>query len=66
MRSDIQPGSTFPDYELPDHENVTRKLSELQGDDPLILAAPRSGAQRRAVRSPQMRSRRAPRRSSRS
>jgi hypothetical protein len=20
MRSDIQPGATFPDYELPDHE----------------------------------------------
>jgi hypothetical protein len=27
-----------PDYELPDHENVTRRLSELQGDEPLILA----------------------------
>ena len=34
MRSDIQPGATFPDYELPDHENIPRKLSELQGDDP--------------------------------
>jgi peroxiredoxin len=41
MRSDIQPGATFPDYELPDHENVTRKLSELQGDDPLILTLAR-------------------------
>ena len=41
MRSDIQPGATFPDYELPDHESVPRKLSELQGDDPLILTLAR-------------------------
>src|SRR3954454_21619931 len=37
MRSDIAPGGTFPDYELPDHESLPRKLSEIQGDDPLIL-----------------------------
>jgi peroxiredoxin len=37
MRSDIVPGGTFPDYELPDHETNPRKLSELQGDDPLVL-----------------------------
>jgi len=41
MRSDIVPGSTFPDYELPDHENVTRRLSEIQGDDPMILTLAR-------------------------
>ena len=41
MRSDIVPGGTFPDYELPDHENRTRKLSEIQGDDPLILTLAR-------------------------
>src|SRR5690348_18234224 len=41
MRSDIAPGGTFPDYELPDHENVTRKLSEVQGDDPLVLTLAR-------------------------
>ena len=35
MRSDITPGGTFPDYELPDHTKSPRKLSELQGDDPL-------------------------------
>jgi hypothetical protein len=29
MRSDIAPGGTFPDYELPDHEDVARRLSEL-------------------------------------
>jgi peroxiredoxin len=37
MRSDIAPGGVFPDYELPDHTSTLRRLSELQGDDPLIL-----------------------------
>jgi peroxiredoxin len=41
MRSDIAPGSRFPDYELPDQDSVPRKLSELQGDDPLILTLAR-------------------------
>jgi peroxiredoxin len=41
MRPDIAPGGTFPDYELPDHTSVPRKLSELQGDDPLILTLAR-------------------------
>jgi peroxiredoxin len=41
MRSDILPGGTFPDYELPDHTDVARRLSELQGDDPLILTLAR-------------------------
>ena len=41
MRSDIVPGGTFPDYELPDHTGSLRKLSELQGDDPLILTLAR-------------------------
>src|SRR3954465_10797375 len=41
MRSDIAPGGVFPDYELPDHENTPRKLSELQRDDPLILTLAR-------------------------
>ena len=41
MRSDIVPGSTFPDYQLPDHTSTLRKLSELQGDDPLILTLAR-------------------------
>ena len=36
MRADIVPGGTFPDYELPDHENIPRRLSDLQGDDPMI------------------------------
>jgi AhpC/TSA family protein len=41
MRSDIVPGGSFPDYELPDHTGKVRKLSELQGDDPLILTLAR-------------------------
>jgi peroxiredoxin len=41
MRSDISPGGTFPDYELPDHESVPRRLIELQGDSPLILTLAR-------------------------
>ena len=41
MRPDIVPGSIFPDYELPDHTGNLRKLSDLQGDDPLILTLAR-------------------------
>ena len=41
MRSDIVPGGVFPDYELPDHTGTPRKLSEIQGDDPLILTLAR-------------------------
>ena len=37
MRADIEPGARFPDYELPDHTGKRRKLSELQGDAPMIL-----------------------------
>jgi peroxiredoxin len=41
MRPDIAPGATFPDYQLPDHTDTPRKLSELQGEDPLILTLAR-------------------------
>jgi peroxiredoxin len=41
MRSDVVPGGIFRDYELPDHTGKLRKLSELQGDDPLILTLSR-------------------------
>jgi peroxiredoxin len=41
MRAHIQPGARFPDYELPDHTGTRRTLSELQGDDPLILVLSR-------------------------
>jgi peroxiredoxin len=41
MRSDIVPGAVLPDYKLPDHTRTARKLSELQGDDPMILTLAR-------------------------
>ena len=41
MRSDIVPGGVFPDYELPNHLGELRRLSGLQGDDPLILTLAR-------------------------
>ena len=41
MRSDFVPGGALPVYELPDHTSTLRKLSELQGDDPLILTLAR-------------------------
>ena len=41
MRPDMVPGATLPDYELPDHENVPRRLSEIQGDSAMILTLAR-------------------------
>ena len=41
MRSDMVPGAIFPDYELSDHTAKHRKLSELQGQDPMVLVLSR-------------------------
>jgi len=41
MRSDIVPGALLPNYELTDHTGKRRKLSELQGPDPMILVLSR-------------------------
>ncbi len=41
MRADIVPGGVFPDYELTDHSKKRRRLSDLQGDDPMILVLAR-------------------------
>ena len=41
MRADIVPGGTFPDYELTDHNRTRRRLTELQGIDPMILVLAR-------------------------
>ena len=41
MRADIVPGAVFPDYELPDHTTKRRKLSELQGQHPMVLVLSR-------------------------
>lgn len=35
--SEIRVGMTLPDFALPDQDGVVRRLSELQGDDPLLL-----------------------------
>jgi peroxiredoxin len=36
VRKDIQPGQTFPDFELPDHLNNMRRLSDLQAEHPYL------------------------------
>ena len=41
MRSDIVPGATFPDYELPDQTGKHQKLSDLQKGDPMIVVLSR-------------------------
>ena len=43
MRADIVAGAVFPDYELTDHSGKRRKLSDLQGPDPMILVLSRGG-----------------------
>jgi peroxiredoxin len=43
MRADIVPGAIFPDYELTDHSAKRRKLSDLQGPDPMIVVLGRGG-----------------------
>ena len=43
MRSDIVPGAVLPGYELPDHTAKRRKLSELQGQHPMVLILSRGG-----------------------
>ena len=43
MRADIREGLHLPDYELPDHSGDLRKLSELQGSNPLVLHLSRGG-----------------------
>jgi peroxiredoxin len=43
MRSYITQGAVFPDYELSDHTGKHRKLSELQGQDPMVVVLGRGG-----------------------
>ena len=37
MLKDLSPGDVFPDVELPDESGTLHRLSELQGDDVLVL-----------------------------
>ncbi|QIG42045.1 redoxin domain-containing protein [Nocardioides anomalus] len=41
MQPGLNPGDTFPDFQLPDQTRKTRRLSEIQGDDPMILTLAR-------------------------
>jgi peroxiredoxin len=41
MRADVTVGARFPDYELVDHAGVRRRLSEIQGDSPLVVVLAR-------------------------
>jgi peroxiredoxin len=43
MRADVVVGTIFPDYKLTDHTSKRRKLSDLQGPDPMILLLSRGG-----------------------
>lgn len=43
MRHDMIPGAVFPDYELSDHTAKRRKLSALQGQNPMVLVLSRGG-----------------------
>jgi peroxiredoxin len=37
MLKNLQPGDTFPDFELPDENGTIHKLSDLQGANPMVL-----------------------------
>jgi peroxiredoxin len=37
MRDDLTPGARFPDFVLPDHTKTPRRLSDLQGDQLMIV-----------------------------
>jgi peroxiredoxin len=41
MRPDMIPGAVLPDYALPDHTDTVRKLSEIQGSDPMVVTLAR-------------------------
>ena len=43
MRGDIEVGARLPDYELPDQDGVMRRLSDLQGSNPMVLHLSRGG-----------------------
>jgi peroxiredoxin len=43
MRGDIEVGARLPDYELPDQDGVVRRLSGLQGSNPMVLHLSRGG-----------------------
>jgi len=54
MRADIVTGAVFPDYELTDHAGKRRKLSDLQGPDPMVLVLSGEDSARRIVARPRV------------
>src|ERR1700749_2712356 len=43
LREGIVAGAIFPDYELTDHTATRRRLSEIQGHNPMVLVLSRGG-----------------------
>jgi len=43
MREDIKAGARFPDYELSDHTGTRRRISDIQGSNPMVLHLARGG-----------------------
>jgi peroxiredoxin len=43
MRSNMKVGADFPNYELPDQDGISRRLSDLQGSNPMVLHLSRGG-----------------------
>jgi peroxiredoxin len=41
VRAEIAPGGIFPDFSLTDHTKTRRRLSALQGNDPMVLVLSR-------------------------
>jgi peroxiredoxin len=37
MRDDLTPGAQFPDFVLPEHTKTQRRLSDLQGDQLMVI-----------------------------
>ena len=37
MLKNLNPGDTFPDFELPDENGVSHRLSDLQGQNPMVV-----------------------------
>jgi peroxiredoxin len=37
MSQNLVPGAVLPNFQLPDHTGTVRRLSELQGNDPMVL-----------------------------
>jgi peroxiredoxin len=50
MSKGLVPGAVLPDFVLPDTTGSTRRLSELQGDNPMILMLGRSKLATRSLR----------------